>query len=355
MIKNLQSLRFVFCMLIFVFHYTGMTHASYVFTYGGDAGVAFFFMLSGFALSVGHGRKKGGAEEALAPFLLRRFRKLYPLHLAALIAAVAWAAYIGKPFEPGYFVAQTAMLQTWLLTTDCNLYGNAVSWFLCPLFLCYALFQWLYRNIMRRTWTVGFRCIFVAYLVAYTSVGLFSDADIDGFVYAFPPVRVIDFVVGILAYRLYSSPSGDRIRRRVSAMNTVQATIAEFCIVLVCVATWCIYPSVCMPVRFSAMFWLPFSVTILWFAFAEGGRGMLSRLFRQRTMVWLGGISFEIYMIHLISISLCSAVYGKIFGYYNQNLYLLFVCCLVVTVFAAYTVNRVEERLFRKPVMKSGI
>lgn len=355
MIKNLQSLRFVFCMLIFVFHYTGMTHASYVFTYGGEAGVAFFFMLSGFALSVGRSKKKDGTKEALASFLLRRFRKLYPLHLAALIAAVAWAAYIGKPFEPEYFVAQMAMLQTWLLSAECNLYGNAVSWFLCPLFLCYALFPWLYRNIMRRIWTVGFRCAFIAYIVAYTSVGLFSDADIDGFVYAFPPVRVIDFVVGMLAYRLYSSSAGDEIRRRVSGMNTVQATLAEFCIVLMCVATWCIYPSVCMPVRFSAMFWLPFFVTILWFAFAEGGRGAFSRLFRQRAMMWLGGISFEIYMIHLTSISLCSAVFGKIFGYDDQNLYVLFMCCLVVTICAAYIVNRVEEKMFRRPITKGGL
>ncbi len=348
MIRNLQSLRFVFCVLIFVFHYTGMTHADYVFTYGGESGVAFFFMLSGFVLSVGYGRKKGNGEMSLARFLVRRFRKLYPLHIAALMVAVVWAAYLGKPFEPGYFAAQVAMVQTWFLSEDCNLYGNAVSWFLCPLFLCYALFPWLYRNVMRKPWTPLFRCAVAVYAVAYMSVGLFSDADIDGFIYAFPPVRIIDFVIGMVAYRLYSSPSAADIRQRVQGMTALHASIVELLILLMCVATWVVYPSVPMPVRFSAMFWLPFFVVILWFAMADGGRGCLSRLLRQKAMLWLGGISFEIYMIHLIAISVIHAAYGKVFGYYDQNLYIIFAWCLVLTVIAAYTVNRIEEKVFRR-------
>ena len=51
MISALQSLRFVFVMMIF------MSHFSYgglmPFDAGGDCGVAFFFLLSGFVLTLG--------------------------------------------------------------------------------------------------------------------------------------------------------------------------------------------------------------------------------------------------------------------------------------------------------------
>jgi peptidoglycan/LPS O-acetylase OafA/YrhL len=49
-----QSLRFVFVMMIF------MSHFAYrdvnPFDAGGDCGVAFFFLLSGFVMSMGYGR-----------------------------------------------------------------------------------------------------------------------------------------------------------------------------------------------------------------------------------------------------------------------------------------------------------
>ena len=55
MIETLQSLRFIFIMMIFMSHfaYRGIGP----FDAGGDCGVAFFFMLSGFVVSLGYGRQ----------------------------------------------------------------------------------------------------------------------------------------------------------------------------------------------------------------------------------------------------------------------------------------------------------
>ena len=46
MLRNVQALRFVFIMLIVMSHIIGRS-----FDFGGECGVSFFFMLSGYILS----------------------------------------------------------------------------------------------------------------------------------------------------------------------------------------------------------------------------------------------------------------------------------------------------------------
>lgn len=58
MIATLQSLRFVFVMLIFLSHFEYKEIAPL--DAGGDCGVAFFFLLSGYVLSIRYGKCPAG-------------------------------------------------------------------------------------------------------------------------------------------------------------------------------------------------------------------------------------------------------------------------------------------------------
>lgn len=355
MIKNLQSLRFVFCMLIFVLHFTGMVHTEYNFAYGGDAGVAFFFMLSGFVLCIGYSRKNESKRVFAIDFFLGRLRKLYPLHLVSMLIAVAMFLHIGNTFHIDYFVAQLLMIQSWFASTDYILYGNPVSWFLGPLFLCYALFPWLYGNVIRKPASFSFRCLLVIYVIGYTGVRCISDADIDNYLYAFPPLRIMDFFIGMITYRLYKSTILSDIRQRVIKLSVSWATLVESLVIGLCFSTWVVYPYLPSWFRFSALFWIPFSITILWFSLSDGGKGVFSRLFRNRSMLWLGGISFEIYMLHIIGIMLSNAVYGKLFGYDNMNLPVLFAFAVITTVMLSALAKKIEKEIFCKLVDKKKI
>ena len=75
MIKNLQSLRFIFILLVFMSH---ITWASISFDFGGECGVSFFFILSGFVLSVGYGTRIENGE-----FRNRQFAHHYDDYCAA--------------------------------------------------------------------------------------------------------------------------------------------------------------------------------------------------------------------------------------------------------------------------------
>lgn len=316
MIRNLQALRIIFCLLIFVFHFTGMLNMQEEFTYGGDAGVAFFFILSGYVLSLGCGKRVESGELRLVPFMKSRLIKLYPLHFVAMLTMVAFSLYEGNAFSVVPFLAQLFLVQAWAADVNTLIYGNAVSWFLGPLFLCYALFPWLYCGMMMKR-----RKCFLFLLAAYFAVAYpwmlygHTDEQVDAFLYAFPPLRIADFILGMIAWRISSSQSVVAIRRRISELSMPMATAVELFAVALCAATWVVYPHLPSSIRFSALYWLPFPVAIILFHYADNGRGIISRLFRQRLMQWLGGISFEVYMLHLIAITLAIFAYGRLFGY----------------------------------------
>lgn len=86
MIETLQSLRFIFFVMIFMSHfeYDGLP----AFDAGGDCGVSFFFILSGFVLSSAYGNKVSSDGFRYRQFMARRVKKLYPLHLLCLLAFV---------------------------------------------------------------------------------------------------------------------------------------------------------------------------------------------------------------------------------------------------------------------------
>lgn len=89
-IRNIQALRFIFCMLIFSCYFCGMIMNTDIFPYGGYAGVSFFFVLSGFVLCLGCGRKVEERRLDELSFMRSRLCKLYPLHLFAMLIAVAF-------------------------------------------------------------------------------------------------------------------------------------------------------------------------------------------------------------------------------------------------------------------------
>lgn len=89
--RTLQGVRFLFVLLIYISHCTS-PNITTQFDFGGELGVSFFFILSGFVLSWGYGPRISRGEFSTRQFFERRFWRIYPLHLLlyTIVLSLDW-------------------------------------------------------------------------------------------------------------------------------------------------------------------------------------------------------------------------------------------------------------------------
>ncbi len=156
----------------------------------GHAGVEFFFVLSGFIIFAAH-RRDIGVEHKLAPFLWKRFRRIYPVYwvmLALVVPLYFLVPSFGSPVlrEPGVLFDSVLLL---------HLFGHnavvlTVSWTLFHEVLFYGVFALLVLNR-----TLG--AVVMAAWMAGSVVSLFAGAAMpEPLAFCFSPMHLL-FGMGI--------------------------------------------------------------------------------------------------------------------------------------------------------------
>lgn len=298
-IGTLETARFLFIVFIYLSHCITETDRS-PFDFGGESGVAFFFVLSGFVLSLGYGRKVEEGTFGVRRFFVTHLARLYPLHLLTMAATIVLDSRLGVSYSCMQILSHVFLVQTWTASVHYISIANGVAWFLCDTLFFYAVFAVVYRWLMRQS--VRRLCVMGMALVAvYVPLALqVPDEKVNWTLYGYPLLRVIDFSLGILLCRFYLSQRSQRIVTRMESLSVWRATGVEMLGVAAVVVAWMLYGDMPKSLRCAALFWpvMPFVIYVL--AVADGGRGLLSRLMRQPLLMRLGGVSFEIYLIHLI-------------------------------------------------------
>lgn len=274
MIATLQSLRFVFVVLIFLSHFAYKDIQAL--DAGGDCGVAFFFILSGFGCSLGYGSRLRDGSFRYGQFLWRRIRKCYPLHLLCLAAflLISHAAIDGK------VLLNALLLQSWVPDVDWYFSCNSVAWFLSSLLFCYVVFPWAYRWLSPAlTAIVVAACVAVYLLTPYDRV--------NAILYVNPLVRFVDFYLGMLLARCYG--------------RWQSPPWAELLLLVLLLAALALYPVVDAKVRNAPLFWLVLLPLIAVFARQHG---WLSRLLQTRPMLFLGSLTMPLFLTHQMVIGI---------------------------------------------------
>lgn len=322
MIATLQSLRFIFVMMIFMSHFA--YHDMSTFDAGGDCGVAFFLMLSGFVLSLRYGGKLREGSFHYGRFLKRRFLKLYPLHLLCLVFFLA----VARPRLDLSVLLNALLLQSWVPRPDYYFSCNSVSWFLSSLFFCYLLFPFAYRHVSR--WWVSL------VLVAYLAVLLLTPYEkVNAILYVNPLVRFADFYIGIVLACIHERGYGG------AGVRGYEGTEAEWLMVVLVVVTLVLYPYVDAKFRNAPLFWLVLAPLILVFAKEQG---CVSSWLRRRPMQFLSSLSMPLFMTHQMLTGILIRRLPEL-----PTVAMLFVCILVVLV-----VSWCIERLFLRQIERMG-
>jgi peptidoglycan/LPS O-acetylase OafA/YrhL len=257
-------------------------------------GVDLFFMLSGFILMYAHGQDFVQIRTApLVRFARLRFTRVYPLNAAVLLLIsvlvwlqpgfVAWMRTIHSPadFSLGAFVRTLFLATRWFLPGRGD--WNEPVWSLSLEILGYLAFPFLAYWALRVKHKWAHVAIALGSLAGAVLI-LKASHDHDS---AFSQIAVVRmfacFLTGIAIFRLWTlAPEAHR------KAAPWMASAAVACILI----TGQTY-------RGTVLMNFFFAVLLYALAFQQG---IVSRLLSSRAAVFLGEISFPLYLIHVIPI-----------------------------------------------------
>lgn len=314
MIRTLNSLRFILILMIVISHST-LPISQGMHDYLGECPVAIFFVISGFVLSLSKGEKLQKGELTNKQFFLSRIIKLYPLHLFifAIILLLDWRlGYLGTWYQA---LAHATLVQCWVPTHQFIAAYNAPTWFLSDIIIFYLIFKYLYKWLMNISWKTILPIMGV-YMASYVLLSFKMQEDYSaGFIYFYPPFRMIDFMLGILLYRFYCSEWGRKITTHILSFPSAgKAHILDTLLILMIVGMY--YLSIhCNPnFRCAALYWLSSLIVVFYVTAIDKGKGWLTSLLHNKLLLWLGSISMEIFLIHSLSFRIIQSIFLKIYG-----------------------------------------
>lgn len=300
-LPTLTGMRWIAAVMVFFFHVMpeGMfsspeaakTYGA-IFYHGGWAGVGFFFVLSGFVLTW-----VAQPGERVGSFWRRRLLKIYPNHFVTFVVAYLLVVFVSNvSVEPRTAGANFLLLHAWFPSLDVRISLNDVTWSLSCELLYYLAFPLLYVLVRRirpeRLWVWASGVAGVAMVVVpLVALLLPKEPFIPPlglsysqfwFILQFPPVRMLEFLFGMILARF--------------VMTGRKLPFGFGGSVALAVAAYALAPIFPPTFNVVAVMFVPLGLVVAAGAVAdvEGRRTWLS----GRTMVFLGEISFAFYLWH---------------------------------------------------------
>jgi peptidoglycan/LPS O-acetylase OafA/YrhL len=262
----------------------------------GVVGVSFFFILSGFVLTWSH-----VANDTPRSFYGRRIARIYPAY--AVAAACTALLFISQHRSiGGRGIFTFTLLQAWVPKGTYHFALNSVSWSLSVEMFFYLAFPFVLPIVMRvplnRRRVLMALCVLGPLLIA---VGLRPHPGDTSywFMYVFPPVRMLEFVAGILL--------------ALEVRDGTWPRLALLPAIVIALGGYVAAGYVPEPLMWTAIAVAPFIALIG--AVAQANVATPTGVLHLRPLVWLGEASYAFYLVHLTVIEfLLDHVSGKTTG-----------------------------------------
>lgn len=313
-LPTLTPLRGIAAMGIVVFHFTQHLHTGWHETEVTQLisrsylAVDLFFIMSGCVLAHVYGgwfKLRVGRTTALA-FLRARFARIYPLHLATLVmilmiqVVLNFATYLRQGGEamPAWpdVLNFTDMIKNLFLVHGLwndGLSWNFPSWSISTEFFAYLAFPLAAPLLLR----LRVLPALVVMALLYAGLGWLAMSEGGLHITSGPSFLrcILQFMMGVLLYRLYQqgllaswlSRDGVFLAAAVTALVVMHLGGPDMLVVL--------------------------AFLVLVAAGIQNG-GRVRRALHVRPLVWLGEVSYSIYMTHAVILGLTRVVIGALFG-----------------------------------------
>ena len=191
MIQTINGWRAVFALMIVLFHVGATSFEEMTW-----AGVTFFLMASGFLMARKYPFEQLDGQ-SYRPFAWNHAAKLFPLHWLTLVLWLVAMALLGMlAIKPVALALNATLLHSWSLTHSIYFSYNKFSWFLSTLLFCYLCYPLLARRFTPLPQPIKWLILGVLVIIDILILAGTDDYGRTAF-YVFPPVRLLDFVIGM--------------------------------------------------------------------------------------------------------------------------------------------------------------
>ncbi len=279
----------------------------------GHVGVTFFFVLSGFILAWSYHAvfsQQTMERGRLRRFWVARIARVWPMHALTFVWFLGVALVAVTDGAGAWTVAWTGALNLLLLHAWPPVGGpdglaatfNDPAWTLSVEAFFYVVFpaivwvpaarlRWGVMRLLALA-TVGWVCLGVAgLLLQHSEMGYWA-------VRVFPPLRLPDFVLGLCLGLVFVQMAPHTLRP--SVWGTVLEVMA-LALVAAALLLWSTMLADAVPRTLTISFvYLP---VLGWLVYVFAcGRGAVTRLLSHPWCVWLGEISYALYLVHFFLI-----------------------------------------------------
>lgn len=370
-LESLTSLRFFAAVMIVVNHTLGGfgldPHSFFAVPLA--QGVSFFFVLSGFILT--HVYQNLGAGKPFLLFLCARIARIWPVFFfsVCLMYIVSPKSMLATSATTTalVWISQALLVHGWIPQRLYYFSLNAPSWSISTELFFYLAFPVLLLNLRRNYLaTLVVVGLVTASLICLCHVcGLplggteteMSRISRHGLLYINPLSRMLEFYVGMLTYLLVSTKRSSSVPRSLLTILEIVA-IAAIVVTIVNVDNFTklmgldvTYPELQLYLRYSGnMFGYAFLIAVVSFQ-----RGCLSVLLKLPALVFLGEISYSIYLLHYSFMS----VYESQLSWHSAASaivrYAIFWAVLILAAAATYNLLEKPARNSLRKILSAGV
>ena len=343
---KLDGLRGLFALSVSLYHYPSQFVPDFFFNFffvrSSWLFVDFFFVLSGFVIALNYNQIQ--SFDALVVFCKKRFIRIYPLlFYSVIIFLISYIIlFYFLPNYVNYFNSNNATIQTFeslLLLNSTPILGtgtgiNGPSWSISSEFLCYFLFGifslvFFKKNILYKTYFY-----LLTLLVSVLSLLIIGDNGIHytsdlGFLRGF-----YGFFIGALLHMFYS-------KNKISVTNSFIEPISMGLIIgALYITHYFIFFSFLVPPIFGVVIYLLLN-----------SNGPISRFFEKKVFVFLGDISYSVYLNHSIVITIITKLFFDFFMIPNTLLFQIIIfifCILFLILYSVFTRRYIELNIGKR-------
>jgi len=288
-VEQLTFTRFLAAIAVVIYHFGG---DAYPFNIGAinfyvsraNFGVSYFFLLSGFVMILAYGRDNW---ISFGTYIRKRFARIYPVYLLAIMLFLAYEVTYGQEIDPKGLWLNLLLLQSWVPGWVLSI--NSPGWSLSVEFFFYLLFPLLFNHFYKgKPFNILLVFILILFAISQAAFHLFLHSSYffshlplsHEFAFYFPAMHLNEFLVGNLAGIFF-------LRYGKSNNFGWDLLLLLFCLgVVLKINTGVNYHN-----GMLAVFFIPMIILLA----CDNGR--ISRAFRWKPFVFLGEISYGVYIL----------------------------------------------------------